>query len=298
MKQIICTLYLFLILISAAFAQDVFKLWEDQKKPYYKENNLKEYEKISSFNVMCAYDVTEPTITIYKAKGKNTGKCVVIIPGGGYSLVAIYHEGYDIAKVLSENGITAVVLKYRLPNPLSSDIPHLVPITDTRRALKLIREKAGIYGINKEEIGVMGFSAGSHLATVCGIWKSKDKNENPNFSALIYGVTLSSDINIKWLEESLFYRKMTNKEISENNLIDFVTENTPPAFLAHAYDDTECKIEESTLYAEKLIENNVLAEMHLFSKGGHGFGLGRKEDNTDQWLPLFITWLKNNNLRN
>ena len=295
MNQIIKFLPVYLILISSTFAQDVFNLWEGEKKPYYKENDLKEYEKISSFNVMCAYDITEPTITIYKAKGENVGKCVVIVPGGGYSLVAIYHEGYDIAKVLAEQGITAVVLKYRLPNPFSSEMPHLVPITDTRRALKLIREKAQIYGVNKDEVGLMGFSAGSHLATVVGLMKSEDKEENPNFLALIYGTTIASDINIKWLEESLYNRKMTPEEIAENNLIDYVTESSPATFLAHAYDDTECKIEESTLYAEKLVENNVLTEMHLFSKGGHGFGIGRKDDGTDQWLPLFINWLKNNN---
>jgi len=244
---------------------------------------------------MCVYNVTEPTLTVYKAEGKNTGNCVIIIPGGGYTCESIYHEGHNIAKVLVKQGITAAVLKYRLPDPETSDTPELVPLSDTRRALKLIRENAGKYYINKEKIGVMGFSAGSHLATVACLWKSEDKEENPDFSALIYGVTDLTEVNLKWLEESLYFRKLTKEEIDRNKLVDLVSEDTPPAFLVHAYDDSVCNVKETTLYAQKLFEHKILAEMHLFPKGGHGFGMGRKEDGTDQWLQLFVNWLKSNN---
>jgi len=284
-------LVLFFLVIKESEAQDVYKLWEGQKKPYYKENNLKEYEK-ESWGVMCVFDVTEPTLTVYKAEGKNTGKAVIILPGGGYSVVAIYHEGHDLAKVLARQGITSAVLKYRLPTPESSDQPNLVPLTDSRKALKLLREKADVYGINKEKVGVLGFSAGSHLSTVTSLWKSDDNNENPNFSGLIYGVTNLSEGNLKWLEESLYYRKLNEKEIAQNRLLDLVSKDTPPAFLVHAYDDDVCKVEESTRYAQKLYEHNVVVEMHLFPKGGHGFGMGRKEDGTDQWVPLFVNWLQ------
>jgi acetyl esterase/lipase len=273
------------------YPQEVINLWGEGEKPYYKENALQEYEK-EAYGTTCVFNITEPTLTIYKAKGINTGKAVLIIPGGGYSLVAMYHEGFDLAELLAENGITAAILKYRLPNPQSSDQPHLVPLTDARRALKLMREKADAYSINKAEVGVMGFSAGSHLATVLSLWKSDDEDENPNFSALIYGVTNLSADNIKWLEESLYYRKLTEEEIAKNTLLNLVSEDTPPAFLVHAYDDKVCKIEETTLYADKLFENNIEVECHLFPKGGHGFGTGRKEDGTDQWVPLFMNWVK------
>lgn len=288
-------LFLFFYMASGGEAQDVYKLWEGQKKPFYKENELKEYEK-ESWNVMCVFNVTEPTLTVYKAEGRNTGKAVIILPGGGYSLVAIYHEGHDLAGVLTKQGITTAVLKYRLPNPETSDQPHMVPLTDTRKALKLLRSMAERYGIKKEQVGVMGFSAGSHLATVTSLWKSKDKEENPDFSALIYGVTNLTDANLKWLEESLYYRKLTEKEVSQNRLLDLVSTDTPPSFLVHAYDDSVCKVEETTLYAQRLFEHNVSVEMHLFPKGGHGFGIGRKEDGTDQWLQLFVNWLKSSNL--
>ncbi len=288
-------LFLFLLINREVEAQDVYNLWEGQKKPFYKENNLTEYEK-ESWGVMCVFNVTEPTLTVYKAEGMNTGTGVIIIPGGGYGLVAIYHEGHDLAKALAKQGITAAVLKYRLPNPETSDKPHLVPLTDIRRALKLLREKAEKYGINKEKVGALGFSAGSHLATVAVLWKSEEKEENPNFSALIYGVTNLTEANLKWLEESLYFRKLTREEITQNKLLDLVSDDTPPAFLVHAYDDDVCNVEETTLYAQKLFDHKVLVETHLFPKGGHGFGMGREEDGTDQWVQLFVNWLKANSL--
>lgn len=290
------TIPIFLLIcfsITHSKAQDVYNLWEGQKKPFYKENNLNEYEEVA-WETQCVFNITEPTLTVYPAIGNNSEKAVIVIPGGGYSLVAIYHEGYDVAKALSEQGITAAVLKYRLPNPHSSDQPQLVPLADTRRALKLLRAKAEKYGIDNDKVGVLGFSAGSHLATVTSLWKSDDNAENPNFSGLIYGVTNLSTENLKWLEESLYFRKLTEKEITQNTLLNLVTKDSPPAFLVHAYDDDVCKVEESTLYAKKLFENNVLVELHLFPKGGHGFGLGRNDGITDQWLPLFANWVKSN----
>jgi acetyl esterase/lipase len=297
MKEIISfSLTLFFICFGKiSTAQDVYNLWEDGKKPYYKDNNLKEYRK-ELYETICLFNVTQPTLTVYKAKGNNLGKAVVIIPGGGYELVAMYHEGYDVAEKLSAQGITAAVLKYRLPNPKSSSQPNLVPLADTRRALQLLRDMSDAYGIDEEKVGVMGFSAGGHLATVASLWETDNKKEKPNYSAQIYGVTDLTEANMKWLEKSLYFRKLTNEEIDQNTLLDLVTANTPPTFLVHAYDDTVCNVEETTLYAKKLFEHNVLVETHLFPKGGHGFGLGRSKDGTDQWVDLFVNWLKVNNL--
>jgi len=284
-------LFSYLSATSECFSQDEFKLWERQVKPFYKDNNLVE-EVSEIYGIRAVFNVTEPTLTVYRAKGENTGKAVVICPGGGYEFEAIYHEGYDIAMVLSKAGITAAVLKYRLPNPKTSDKPHLVPLTDARRGLQLLREKAGEYGINSSHVGIMGFSAGSHLATAVSLWKSIDPTENPDFSVLVYGVTTNKPGNIKWLEESLFYRKITDDEIKQNSFVDLVSAATPPTFLVHAYDDDVCHISESSEYADKLSAHGVTVEMHAFKKGGHGFGGGRSEDGTDQWLPLLITWIK------
>jgi acetyl esterase/lipase len=288
-----CLLFLFISFGTLAEAQDVYNLWEGKKKPYHKENHLKE-SKEELWGTWALLHVTEPTLTVYEAKGENTGKAVIIIPGGGYEAVAMYHEGYDVAEALSAQGITAAVLKYRLPNPESSDQPHLVPLTDARRATKLLRAMAGKYGFDDDKVGLLGFSAGSHLATVASLWESDVKEENPDYTALIYGVTNLSEINLLWLEESLYFRKLTNEEIDQNKLLDLVSENSVPAFLVHAYDDDVCLIEETTLYAQRLHEHGVAVEVHLFPKGGHGFGVGREEDGTDQWTSLFVNWLKSN----
>jgi len=271
--------------------QDVYHLWDEGGKPHYRANNLQEYEE-EAWGTTCVFNITEPTLTVYKAEGENTGKAVIIIPGGGYGLVAMYHEGYDLAKVLANQGITAAVLKYRLPNPQSSDRPDIVPLTDARRALKMLRGKADEYGFQRDKVGVIGFSAGSHLATVASLWECEDEEEKPDFTALIYGVTNLSEMNQNWLESSLYFRKLTKEEVEQNQLLDWVSKDAPPAFLVHAYDDDTCRVEESTLYAQTLFEQNVSVEMHLFPEGGHGFGMGRKEDGTDQWVGLFVNWLK------
>jgi acetyl esterase/lipase len=270
---------------------DIYQLWEDLEKPYYKKNDLQEYEE-EAFESTCVFNITEPTLTVYKAEGENSGKAVVIIPGGGYELVAMHHEGYDLAEILASQGVTAAVLKYRLPNPASSDEPHFVPLSDARRALKLLREMAGQYEFGKGEVGVVGFSAGAHLAAVTTLWGSEDINKVPNFTGLIYGVTSPIKNKLKWLEENLYHRALTESEVTQNRLLDLVSADTPPAFLVHAYDDECCSVEESTLYAQKLFGYGVKAEMHLFPEGGHGFGMGRKENGTDQWVALFVNWVK------
>ena len=272
-------------------AQDIYKLWEGQSKPYSKENIEKEYEKVS-WGTMCVFNVTEPTLSVYQAKGENTGIGVIIIPGGAYAAEGIYLEGHDLAKAIVDQGITAAVLKYRLPNPETSEHPNLVPISDARRALKILRQLAEKYGIRENKVGVIGFSAGSHLAAITSIWKSNDAEENPDFSGYVYGVTSLSEGNIDWLEKNLFHRKMTDEELDQYRLLDLVNDETPPAFLVHAYNDDMVKVEETMQFAERLNECKVSVEMHLFPKGGHGFGIGRKKDGTDQWVQLFVNWLR------
>jgi len=288
----IIVIFSFLFLGYSSFAQDIYKLWENGKMPYVKENSVQEYEK-EAWGTICVFDVTQPTLTVYPAEGTNSGKAVIIFPGGGYAMEAIYHEGYDVAKALAKQGITAAVLKYRLPLSAASDKPELLPITDAQKALKMMRELAGKYGFNNNEIGVMGFSAGGHLAAFAS---SKEK-ERPNFALIIYGCPRLNDENIKWLENDLFHRKMIPEEFEEMNLIERVNSKTPPSFLVHSLDDSTCNYLETTLYAQVLRENGVENEVHIFPKGGHGFGLGRKEDGTGQWINLAVNWINRLKLR-
>ena len=138
---------------------------------------------------------------------------------------------------------------------------------------------------------MLGFSAGSHLATVASLHRSEISEQNPDFSMLIYGVTRLTDENREWLEKTLYHRPMTDAELQEQTLLDHVNEHSPPAFLAHSMDDEVCHYSETTLYAEQLALHGVPVEVHLFPTGGHGWGPGRSEDGTDQWLELAAGWL-------
>lgn len=289
MKNIVAVL--FVLTATTLCAQDVIPLWEGEA-PHSIPNTLEEYVEVSSYHVLCAYNVTEPTLTIHRALGENSDRAMIVVPGGGYVEESIVAEGQEIAEALSALGITAAVLKYRLPLKESSDQPHLVPITDARRAISLMKSLAEKYDFDRRKVGIMGFSAGGHLATAVSVLKSEETDENPDFSAPIYPVTTVGSENRKWLEESLFHRPMTAQELQQYSLVDHVSAATPPAFLAHAYDDDVVPIAESELYADALIAVGQEVEVHFFARGGHGFGPGRSDDGTDQWLGLLANWIK------
>ncbi len=271
-------------------ADDVIDLWQGQP-PYSKPNTLEEYVK-ESWGVPCVHNVTHPTLTVHAALGENSRRAVIILPGGGYEVESIVAEGSEIAESLSAQGITAAVLKYRLPLAEASDEPHLVPITDLRRAIVLLRSMADDYGFDSSKVGVVGFSAGAHLAAFASVLQSKHADENPDFSALVYPPTTMSAENRKWLEETLFHRSMTEDEIRRYTLVDNVDATTPPAFLVHAYDDELVPIGESEAYARALAAAGQDVEVHFFARGGHGFGPGRPDDGTAQWLALAADWIR------
>jgi len=276
--------------VQPLIAQEVIPLWTGSP-PHSKSNTLKE-TVIESWGVPCVKNVTNPTLTVYRAQGDRSGHAMIVLPGGGYAVESFVAEGQQIAEYLSSKGIVAAVLKYRLPLTEASDQPHLLPVTDARRAIALMKSRAGDYGFDVSRVGIMGFSAGGHLAATVSVWTADEPNENPDFSALIYPVTTLGAENRKWLEESLFHRKMTDAERRQYEFVDNVTDATPPAFLLHAYDDDVVPISESLLYAKALAAIGQNVEMHLFSRGGHGFGPGRTEDGTSQWLGLLANWIK------
>ena len=278
------------VLTQSVSAQQEISLWGQESAPYSKESSLQEYVA-PCWGADCAYQVVSPTLTIYKPEGKGDGNVVLVLPGGGYDVVAIFHEGSEIAEALASKGTTAAVLKYRLPNPETSTHPELVPLSDVHQAMRILRNEQARLGIEAQRVGVMGFSAGSHLATSASLHHVPETGLNPDFSMLIYGVTNLTPGNQEWLEKSLYHRKLNDAEIAEQTLLNHVDENSPPAFLLHAMDDDTCHFTESTLYADALTRNGVDVEMHLFPHGGHGFGPGRKEDGTDQWLTLATNWL-------
>jgi len=279
-----------LLFLTQLGAQDTIKLW-DGLPPHSIANDLEEYVA-ESWGVPCAFNITEPTLTIHRALGENSGKAMIVVPGGGYEVESIIAEGQLIAEYLADQGITAAVLKYRLPLKESSDLPQLLPITDARKAISILKQKSSEYGFDVDKVGIMGFSAGGHLTATASVHPSEKKAENPDFSGLIYGVTIMSKANEDWLEETLYHRQMSRREKKYYHLVDHIDKQTPPAFLVHAYDDEVVPIIESQLYAQGLVKQGQEVELHFFAKGDHGFGPGRVSDGTDQWLFLLANWIK------
>ena len=197
----ICTLLLIFV-ASISGAEETIDLWQGEA-PYSKPNALEEYIEVSSYGVPCAFNVTRATLTVHPAQGENSGKAMIILPGGGYTEESIVAEGQEIAVSLSAQGITAAVLKYRLPFKEASDQPHLVPIADARRAISLMKSMAEDHGFDPSKVGIMGFSAGGHLASTVGthfdygIVDAKDPIQKvscrPDFMILMYPVISMSE---------------------------------------------------------------------------------------------------------
>ncbi|AWV99005.1 alpha/beta hydrolase [Arcticibacterium luteifluviistationis] len=251
-------------------------------------------------------NITDPSLTIYQAKkNKSKGAAVVICPGGGYHILAINKEGYKIGEWFAERGITAFVLKSRLPQPEMFTEKQIRPLEDAQAAIKYVRENASKYGVNPEMIGIMGFSAGGHLAATAsthfdkgvGVNENSEVSLRPDFSILMYPVISFSDK----LAHTGSRMNLIGPELKIEEMEHFsnelqVTPNTPPAFLVHAYDDGVV-MENSLAYIKALRQFKIPAELHLYEKGGHGFGLAYDQNNpVSTWSDRLEDWLKNNEL--
>ena len=282
---------LFLLFTSNSFSQSMkINLWPEGKIPLRINNTIQE-ESIST-DIIRIGKVQIPQIEVYLPNKKSaTGQGVIICPGGGYSILAYDWEGTDVAKLLNANGIAAFVLKYRLPDSLSSTAPNQVPLMDAQQAMRMVREKASQWNIQPNKIGIMGFSAGGHLAATLSTHFEKDTR--PDFSILIYPV-ISMDKNITHMgsRTNLIGKNPTDAMIKLYSNELHVTGKTPPSFLIHATDDDGVPVENSLLYYQALKKNKVPAEMHIYPFGGHGFGLANGNKSLDSWPRLMINWLK------
>jgi acetyl esterase/lipase len=237
----------------------------------------KEIVQRSSSGERSVYSVHNPSITPYlPTKEKNTGAAVLVIPGGGHRVLAIEHEGYNVAQWLSEHGIAAFVLKYRLARETNSTYKiEVEALGDTQRAIRLIRSRSQEWGVDPNRLGVMGFSAGGELAAFAsmrfdkGVESSNDSIERqsskPDFQALIY--------------------PGTSRKIEP-------TKDSPPAFLACAYNDRPDISEGLAEVYLRFKKVSVPAELHIYSTGGHGFGVrASNKKPVGSWLTRFDEWL-------
>ena len=314
MRRILLTLAALLIASQVAIAADPVEvhLWEGLAPGSEDARGVE--ERIEERGTAEAPDrkvsgVTVPTITVYRPDPDvNTGAAIVICPGGGYSGAAIDKEGHDIARFLQGIGVTGVVLKYRLPRPEGFIFEHNVPWLDASRAIRLTRHNAAGWDVDPHRVGIMGFSAGGHLASTVatrfdvGSDMAKDpvdrESSRPDFQALVYPVIS--------FQHALAHSGSRNKLLGEEpgqKLLDLysselqVTEQTPPAFLVSTYDD-RVKPEHTLRYWEALRAVDVPAEMHVYEVGGHGYGIRPTGKPVATWHQRFIEWLRERGLLN
>ncbi|WP_426058954.1 alpha/beta hydrolase [Hymenobacter sp. B1770] len=247
-------------------------------------------------------NVVQPTLTVFvPPPGTANGTSVVICPGGGYTRLSIDSEGYNVAKRLNEMGVTAFVLKYRLPNDESQPDKTTAPLLDAQQALRLVRQQAAKYKLNPERIGLMGFSAGGHLAATAGTQFARPVGHNPEsvsvrpaFLVLMYGVISFSDsLQHPGSRQNLLGKSPSAALVRQYSNELQVTAQTPPTFLVHAQDDKTVPVQNSIVFYQACLRHNVPAEMHLYPKGGHGFGLNNKTTK-DDWTERLKNWLDAN----
>ncbi|MCA8832652.1 alpha/beta hydrolase [Hymenobacter pini] len=233
-------------------------------------------------------NVTEPTLTVFRPAQPN-GTAIIICPGGGYARLAMDHEGYNVARRLTDWGITAFVLKYRLPNAESQLDKSTAPLLDAQQALRLVRQRSQEYGLNPARIGLMGFSAGGHLAATAGTFSAT--SVAPDFLVLLYPVINFSD-SLAHLgsRTNLLGEYPTAAQIQLYSADAQVTAQTPPVFLVHAQDDAVVKVQNSLRFYEACLHHQVPVEMHLYPKGGHGFGM-HNTTTKDEWMDRLRNWL-------
>lgn len=248
--------------------------------------------------------VTAPTLTVYLPDDENaTGAMVLVCPGGGFSILAIDKEGHDVARWLRSHGIAAAVVKYRLPDPDVGVFVRNGSIPDVQRAIRITRANADQWNIDPQRIGVAGFSAGGYLTAAVGTLfdhgdpQSDDSIERqscrPDFIAPIYPL-ISLDMERErrgGMLERMLGTPVTDQTINEFSLDQRVTSETPPTFLVHAHDDG-LSVEHSVRFYLALRREGVPAEMHVFSQGGHGYGIRQRGLPVSDWPSRWLDWMR------
>jgi acetyl esterase/lipase len=257
-----------------------------------------EKEIIKEGEIQSTSQVTTPLLYKYQPKKTVTnGSAILICPGGGYSHLAMYKEGKKVALWLNSLGITAFVLKYRMPTDLIMKDKSIGPLQDAQEAIRTIRRNAKEWNIDPTKIGVLGFSAGGHLASTIAthyqdnVYDADPISARPDFCILIYPViSMEEGITHNGSKNSLLGPNASKELIAKYSNEKQVNANTPKTFIVHASDDNVVPVENSIQYYMNLKKHNVPVEMHLYQNGGHGFGLGTKGTHTE-WPEACEKWL-------
>lgn len=285
-------------------AQEI-QVWPNGVPGSVENVDYKESYTYDAFNeVRGISQISTPTITTFLADASiANGTAVVICPGGGYTHLAINKEGYKVAKWLNTLGVSAFVLKYRMPSDITMKDKTIGPLQDAQEAIRLVRKNAKQWNIDHNKIGVMGFSAGGHLASTLStqyndkVYPLENKiSARPDFSILIYPVVSMKDgITHQGSKKSLLGDNPSEELVIKYSNVLQVDNTTPPTFLVHASNDKAVPVENSLTYYNALKKNEVPAELHIYENGGHGFGLGVSGTNVN-WPESLKHWFLANDL--
>lgn len=286
-----------LLMIHESSAQDFIPLWEPGKMPNTKGLQLK--DSISNERI---FQVGTPGMyPFFPSITENKRAAVVICPGGGYERLAYIVSGTQIAKWFNSIGITAFVLNYRLPTSPDLVDKSTGPIMDAQRALKYIRAHAAAWNIDTTKIGILGSSAGGHLAATAGT-APKDYSDlkdsisahsyKPDFMILISPVIDMDTYAHQGSRKNLLGASPTKAVIAFNSPQLNVSSQTPPAFIVHANNDKSVNPKNSILFFEALSDHNIPASIHIFQQGGHAINISDNPGSTQQWPSLCAAWLK------
>lgn len=274
-------------LFTTACAQEQFnqdatiRIWDNKSAPH--SNQVSAERSYISPTILT--NTSEALLYYFKAdESKRTGQAVVICPGGAYWKLSIAQEGYLMGQWLAKNGIAAFVLEYRIPNGHRE-----VPFEDAVEALRIVREGAKGYNIDPAKVGIMGFSAGGHLAA--SVATLADEGAKPNFSVLFYPVIASHATSFS----KLLGKGATDKEREQYKLHTRVDAATPPTLLFHCADDKSVPSTDSRLYHEALRQQGTPTAMYIFPKGGHGWGCSETFKYREEWQMLLMHWLRDLN---
>jgi acetyl esterase/lipase len=289
-------LYITTILLHFSFirAQQTIPLYPSDIPNSIPSANHESYSKDSGV----VFKVSQPTLSIFlPEKGKENGTAVIICPGGGYSVLVIKREGFDVAREFNKIGVAAFVLKYRLPDDEIMKDKSIGPLQDAQQAIKIIRMRAVEWKINPARIGIMGFSAGGHLASTAAthftkslIVNEESINLRPDFQILVYPViSLNNTLGHKGTRENLLGKSPSLEKIEYFSNELQVTDQTPTAFIIHGSNDHAVPVENSIQYYNSMKSKKIPASLHLYSIGEHGFPNGLAHDT---WLSYCMDWLK------
>jgi len=291
----------FIFLVKISNAQQVVRLYEGQM-PNSKISTNEEQATANALVDTVIRKVSIPTLTIFlPLKNQSKGSAVIICPGGGYGGLLTKREGTDVARAFAKLGIAAFVLKYRLPDDKIMIDKTIGPLQDALKALKIVRQNAGKWNIDSNKIGIMGFSAGGHLASSAGthfdvpiIENSEHINLRPDFMILVNPViSFTDEIGHIGSRTNLLGKSVGHDKINffSNEL--HVNQSTPQTFLVHAADDSVVSPENSFRFYHALRKNKVNTELHIYSEGEHGF---LKKPIFNEWFGRAVNWMKDREL--